>query len=525
MRACGSAEASLWPCAVPGRYSVRIVGTFAVALLMASVGPSSASAQPRKIAGLVVALDRRLEGDAAAASAHLQRLLQNDLGVDALDLTALALGESRAEQEKKASASSAEALALLDEMKEGSALQKATEAVAAYELSDQTRAFPGLLDAIAAQVLAHSALGNKTQAAKELAHLFSLRPDYKLDSRRVAPALAALIEEKRAKAKGAPRVALDIRSAPVAAEVFVDGLFRGVTPLEVAELAQGNHYISLRAPGYDLTQERRWAGLGAPVALVLRPAPRERGLLELIRSLRGTDPPGSGGCGGAIARWAGADDVLVIGLLKKADANWAVASRFSAGGQQLAAEEILVAEPGAIDELARRLLRGPTPTAAATQAPLPPPPPLPSKAAPTAPTTVQTKATKAASSSSRRTWGFVAGGAGVAALGGGIVLGLMASSKAADARNTPQVRQSTYQSSKDSAKGLALGANISYGVAVVGAGVAILLLATADWGAKPAQDAGTATLAEESKRGGAHPPSLGLFPVAGGAVLSVSGGF
>jgi hypothetical protein len=472
-----------------------------------------ALAQPRKIATLAVALDRRLEVEAAMAGVALRRTLQNDARFEAVDLTAAALGEGRAPQARKAHALVAEALQLLDEMKEKRAAHKASEALAACEAADLTSAFPDLLDALAARALAYSAIRDRGDAKAELSRLFALKPDYKLDPRRLPPDLAQRSEEARLKVSRAPRVALEVRSAPVPAEVFVDGTYRGIAPLEVRGLAPGDHYLTLRAPGYDLAQERRPAGLGTPVELSLVPAPAENGLLALIRTIKSSLPPGSEGGGASLARWAGADEVLVVGLQKKGEATWAVATRFAPDGRMLASLEEALPTPEGIEALAHEvLLMAPAkPVAVAT--------PHPSETPASAVTEVAATRT---TSNTRRALGFTAGGVGVAALGGGIAMGLSASAKAKDARATPQLDQDLYRSRRDSARKLAIGADVLYGVAALGAAAGTWLLFTGN--SRPVSAPASATTESGEKSPGTAIGFL-IAPLPGGAAVSVSGGF
>jgi hypothetical protein len=322
---------------------------------------ATAGAAPRKLAPIAVAVDRRLEADAVATGVALMRLLKSDARFEALDLTSLAQGEARALKAKKGLELLTEALNLLDEMKEKAALQKVSEAIAAYEEADLSSAFPGLLDAMAARAFAYFFAGDKAQVKAELVKLYTLRPDYALDARRTSPPLSALAAEARASVASAPRTNMEVRSSPVPAEVFVDGIFRGIAPQSVGGLSPGGHYLTLRAPGYELAQER--TGALPTVQGVLQREPGEKGLFELLRAIKAATPPGSGGSAAALARWAGADEALVVGLQRRDEGTWAVVTRTSADGRQLATAQGALKRPDAIDELAREVLAAPAPEA------------------------------------------------------------------------------------------------------------------------------------------------------------------
>lgn len=468
------------------------------ALLAGWSTPQPAQAQARKITALVVSPDRRLDAEAMAATQALLHLLQNDARYEAIDLSARARGPAAAQNADKAKALVADALNLIDEMKEKVALQNAAEALALYEKSDLSTAFPGVLDAVAARVYALHSSGDKAGTKAELARLFALKQDYKLDPRRVTPDLQAVADDARAKAAAAPRVALSVRASPTSAAVFVDGAYRGATPVDVSGLAPGHHYLTLSAPGYALAQSSQAAGLGVPVEIALSPAADEKGLIELVRAAKTATPAGAGGSGAALAKWAGADEALVVGLAKEA-ATLATLTRYAPDGRVLASLEKPLPKPEAIEELAREVL-----ARSGADAPL-------AAAQPSG------EVEQRSSGLSGRTWGFVTGGVAVAAVAGGVVMGVLASGKAEEARRTPLLDADVYRSNADAATGLAIGANVLYGVAAVAAGVATWLLITGGPGASPAADAAPAPAKEE----------VGVFlaPVQGGAVLSVSGGF
>jgi hypothetical protein len=111
--------------------------------------------------------------------------------------------------------------------------------------------------------------------------------------------------------------------------------------------------------------------------------------------------------------------------------------------------------------------------------------------------------------STRRILGYAIGGAGVAALAGGLVAGLAANSayqdekKAAAAGDLPK-----FERLRDQAKSRALTADILYGVGAVGVGVGAYLVFSAP------------SAAESTP-----PVSVGLAPTRSGALLVLAGGF
>jgi hypothetical protein len=78
----------------------------------------------------------------------------------------------------------------------------------------------------------------------------------------------------------------------------------------------------------------------------------------------------------------------------------------------------------------------------------------------------------------KRTAAWITGAAAVATAGAGVFFGLRARSQVDDARKVPQLDGAAYDQAMASARKSALAADICYGVAIAGAGVAAWLLAT-----------------------------------------------
>ena len=326
-----------------------------------------AEGQRRKATFAAVAIDRPLETQALLAGLELRQLMRDDERVDAVEPLALALGDGRSRKAREAGALLAEALGFLDEMNEKAAAQRAQAAVAAYEEADLSSASPGLLESLATHALALFASKEKGPARDALLRLFTLRREYKVDPRRSSPEFLTFTAAVRAAVPPA-RVSLDVTSAPVPAEVFVDGLSRGVTPLSVSGLPSGIHYVTLQATGYELVQERWVGGAGAQVNATLKPAASERGLLDILRAIQSSVPPGSEGTAGALARWAGTNEAVILALQQKEGSVWATLARYTADGALGAVVDGPLGDTQALEGLFARL------RATETEPPLPPPP-------------------------------------------------------------------------------------------------------------------------------------------------------
>lgn len=98
------------------------------------------------------------------------------------------------------------------------------------------------------------------EAKRTLTRLLVWRDDYKIDPEHQTPRLLALLEQARQEVARARRGSIEIDSVPRAAQVFVDGRYRGATPCSVEGLVVGEHWVTLKREGYQK------AGAAAPVS-------------------------------------------------------------------------------------------------------------------------------------------------------------------------------------------------------------------------------------------------------------------
>lgn len=132
----------------------------------------------------------------------------------------------------------------------GRAVEKLRDAVATLKASlPETGAFGPLGDALT--LLAASQLSLKDEAGARAAfeEALQLRPAFEVDVNTYGPKVADAFERARAQWAARPKATLSVRAQP-AASVLVDGVARGTTPLEVAQLSVGWHAVRLDAPGH-----------------------------------------------------------------------------------------------------------------------------------------------------------------------------------------------------------------------------------------------------------------------------------
>ncbi|MDF1564249.1 MAG: PEGA domain-containing protein [Deltaproteobacteria bacterium] len=463
-----------------------------------------AEAQPKETFG-IVALDRSLQGEAAALEAYVAAWAEGSQRLVYIDAAAFARGDQvalRKEKGEKALAEYKAGLDAYDAMDYEASLGRLAAAIELFEQADLTVYLDGLLDAYAARALALFYAGRVPEARNQLIDLHTLRPDYAFDSSRLTPDIESHVEDARRSAEMAPPTALEVQVAPVPARVFVDGRYAGVTPLEVPKLSPGNHIVSVFATGYAFAQEKQLAAAGQIARYKLKEAPKGKELLGKLERIRGAFRAGGfPDAGGALAQWAGAEQATII-VLQPSDSGPPKVSlaRFGADGHYFAHEDSALkpTAPGAgrsIEALLDKLH--------ATNRPRGP------KGEP-----IKTMKDDKGFIS-KIPVGVYPGVAGAAGIVGGIAFGLSAKSKEKLAHDTPQIDTAGYEAAMKQARSQALAADIFYVVGAAGVGVATWLFLR-DMGG------GSSGGGEPAERDAF---SMSAAPIPGGGVVVLRGTF
>ena len=438
--------------------------------LVLVLGVAPAAAQVHKVAVVAVPLDPALGGEAALATFALESAVGGDARAIAVSL----LDRARAgADERPAKASQAakllpEAVDAFDGMEFATAVAKARQVVALLEAADLRESMPALLDALAVESLALLASGKKLDARGSINKVLTLKPDYKWSASRLTPDASRAIDEVRVKLRSRAKGVLEIKTSTPAL-VYLDGVLKGPSPVMVPDLIAGSHYVTAVAIGYSLAQDKGFAGPGASVSLALSPLARGQELLTLLAALReGLAGGVPGEAAGALARWAGAEEVLAFGLSGAGPRPKAVAARVDRQGHLIAkAEKTLAgkgdAARGDLATVVRELLAVESPRTAE----------------PVAGAQTTSPATQSASVNAKVVAGWTLAGVGVASAASALGLGLNVRSIAAQARATPQADKATYDSlvSSGKARGFATDALWVVAAASAAAGAVLLVMA------------------------------------------------
>lgn len=275
-----------------------LVGLGLSMLVALDLAAPSAAAQADGVSVAVVAVgkDSPSEGQAVVVGRIAKQGFERNPKYALLDTwRVLENGQTpaAAERRQRADAALARGRAALDALELSPALESLAEAVVGYEqalaaMSD----IDALVSALALQGAAYALSGDTKNARRAFERVFVVDPGATLPSTGLPEEVTSLFEETRLRVGKAPTGTLTIYAAPPAAEVWIDGRFRGSAPLSVDNLPAGRHYVRVARDGY--------AAFGQPVEVkrraeetvqaTLRPTARFAEYDDLALRLRGGSP-------------------------------------------------------------------------------------------------------------------------------------------------------------------------------------------------------------------------------------------
>lgn len=150
-------------------------------------------------------------------------------------------------------------------------------------------------------LIKRSLLLYSAQSANEYAYSVDIRNIYEHAKREIADLATGNIE---------------VQSTPEGAEVFLNGEFKGYTPMTLDNAAAGSHLVEVRKDGY-----LRWSapadvpeGGRAPVSAILTAAPNQGALYKAVASVKRSMKSAKkfGSSSQALSRLVGAKEILVV---------------------------------------------------------------------------------------------------------------------------------------------------------------------------------------------------------------------
>ncbi len=191
--------------------------------------------------------------------------------------------------------------------------QKATEAfvaaLAAFRKTDLSKTWTELLSAWVLKAASHATGGENPQAKAEIEKIIAVDPKADFPSQFFPPELLKYADTQR-KLSASAKGELTVRTEPPGARVWIDGSWRGPSPVTATGLMGGKHFVVASLGGYATLVEEL-----TPGEEVLRLTPGELAP-QLARAVDAVakDPEGPGRVAAArsLGRNLGVDQVLVV---------------------------------------------------------------------------------------------------------------------------------------------------------------------------------------------------------------------
>lgn len=438
---------------------------------MLAVGPAAAqsslplrltpravpTASPSSVTVVAISLDATSRTEAARLAYWAEQSVARSGRLDLVRLTDALDAQGKAAREAKAAEGAAamkEGQTAYDELDTQKALQQFDAASRAFEASDLSRNFGDLSRARVMKAASQVANGESTAAQLEIRAVLAVDPRAQFSPNFFPPDDMAFVDKERKAALAGSTGTLSVSTEPVPAQVYVDGQFRGVSPVELKGLTPADHFVTVMAPGFEVEQRRAREG---DTKLTLAPAASMRALQAITdRVVRKPEGPERDVALRELGVLAGVSQVLallvrggtgtaplqVTGLrLDVTDGhNLAYAVGAVPSGEAMATGS---------DSLLSSLVGADTARLAGNK-------PVTHFAG--------------GGGSNRKTMGYVLMATGVALLAGGIYFGMEASSKEDDFRRAPQTSPRA-QDFKDTGKTYALVADIGLLTGAVAAGL------------------------------------------------------
>lgn len=108
-----------------------------------------------------------------------------------------------------------------------------------------------LADANVSRALIAKSRGDENAARDAIASVLRIDPTFELDPQSYPPSLIATFNSVKGALAATPRGAVKITTTPPAADVYLNGIKKGVTPIEIKDLPEGSYSLAIEANRYE----------------------------------------------------------------------------------------------------------------------------------------------------------------------------------------------------------------------------------------------------------------------------------
>lgn len=113
-----------------------------------------------------------------------------------------------------------------------------------------------LIDAYLTLGIIFKSMGNANEARQAFAEAVRLNPALTMDSRAYPPSYVRIFKDVKAALNLLPKGAIKVNSYPRVSEVFINGVIKGVTPLVINNLPEGEYFVKISADHYGEARTR-----------------------------------------------------------------------------------------------------------------------------------------------------------------------------------------------------------------------------------------------------------------------------
>ncbi len=261
-----------------------LIATGNVALAAPRTAPAGSPSTPR-LAVVAVAVDPGLEGPAAELSQYAEQAAVRSGRFQPVWLASSLEGEgasARNQKEAEAEAAMAEGQRVYEELDTAAALTQFEKAANLFVQTDLSRTFQRWVDAQLLRAACLVANGELKVAEVELDRVLALEPRAQLSANLFPPETLAYAEKVKRSVLSLATATLKVTTSPAGARIYLDGRFKGVSPVELTGLTQADHFVTAVMPGRTLVQRRARSGA---VALEL---PYSTGAAQLDKAVTDT---------------------------------------------------------------------------------------------------------------------------------------------------------------------------------------------------------------------------------------------
>jgi len=227
-------------------------------------------------------------------------------------------------------------------------------AIAKLEEMPRARYSQGSLfiNAYLALAIASKTLGDVGEAKEALRSVLNIDPGYRPDPALFPPSFIQLFNDVSSLAETVPRGGIRVTSNAKAADVYINGVLKGTTPLTIKDLPEGKYYVKISANRYTV-EEKEAVVKGGRITTVNGRLEWNKNWEDKGDEVASNDPEGDALY---IGRLLKADKVMLVDVDRAGDAK-RVYAKVMDSNYGFGLPKVSLTTKGDIDEVVPRLAR------------------------------------------------------------------------------------------------------------------------------------------------------------------------